>query len=95
MNANVLYTTELTISQVRLYIKEIVPWNTQANELNFEHIVLWQLSHANWNRNISSEETLVTKDSTNVNILKEISFEISSHMEPIVLTSMGQRKRRF
>ena len=43
-------------------ISYIGPSNSQANELNFEKIDLWRISHANGNTKISSVETLVAKE---------------------------------
>ena len=44
-----------------IYISKIVPQGPQTNELNFEKVDLWLISHANGNTKISSVETLVTK----------------------------------
>ena len=45
-----------------IYTSKIVPWDSQANESNFEKIDLWRISHANGNTKISSVETLVAKE---------------------------------
>ena len=45
-----------------IYTWKIVPWDSQANESNFEKIDLWRISHANGNTKISSVETLVAKE---------------------------------
>ena len=43
-------------------ISKIVPWNAQANDTNFEKIVLWQLSQVNWSSKAFSEETSIAKE---------------------------------
>ena len=37
-------------------ISNVVPWNEQANELNFETVILWQLSQVSWSSNAFFEE---------------------------------------
>ena len=43
-------------------ISKIVPWDPQTNELDFEKIDLWRISHANGNTKISSKETSAAKE---------------------------------
>ena len=48
--------------EIFIYISYTIPWNSQANESNFEKIDLWWISHANGNTKISYVETLVAKE---------------------------------
>ena len=45
-----------------IYISEIVPRDSQANESNFEQINLWQISHANRTAKTLSVETSIAKE---------------------------------
>ena len=61
MIVSALCTTYLTASQINGRLEtnnffkmvtntlKIVPWNVQANELNFEKVILWRLSQVSWN----------------------------------------------
>ena len=60
---------------------KIVPWNAQANDLNFEKVVLWQLSQVSCNCKAFSEErshiaspTLLTPIQAKVHTLKISHF---------------------
>ena len=41
-----------------IYISEIVPRDSQANESNFEQIDLWRISHANRTETLSVETSI-------------------------------------
>ena len=43
-------------------ISKIVPWNSQANDSNFEKVVLWRLSQVSWSSKAFSEETAIAKE---------------------------------
>ena len=45
-----------------IYISEIVPQDSQANESNFEQIDLWGISHANRTTKTLSVETSIAKE---------------------------------
>ena len=45
-----------------IYISKIVPRDSQANELNFEKIGLWQISHANRTAKTPSVEISIAKE---------------------------------
>ena len=45
-----------------IYISEIVPRDSQANESNFEQIDLWWISHANRTAKTLSVETSIAKE---------------------------------
>ena len=45
-----------------IYISKIVPRDSQANELNFEKIDLWRISHANRTAKTPFVETSIAKE---------------------------------
>ena len=45
-----------------IYISEIVPRDSQANESNFEQMDLWRISHANRTAKTLSIETSIAKE---------------------------------
>ena len=45
-----------------IYISEIVPRDSQANESNFEQIDLWRISHTNRTAKTLSVETSIAKE---------------------------------